>query len=65
MDNSDIFSLIGLGMVIGVALSASTRLIPNSVLYTYYEVIKQCEAELPRDQHCVITAIPEVNDGQR
>ena len=28
----------------------------------YWAAIEQCEAELPRDQHCVITAIPEVDD---
>jgi len=29
----------------------------------YRAAIKQCEAELPRNRHCVITAVPEEEDN--
>ena len=64
MDNGYTISLIGLGILTGIALGASTRHIPNSALHTYYSAIKQCEAELPRSQRCVITAIPEMDDEE-
>ena len=34
-------------------------------IHGYWAAIDQCEAELPRSQRCVITAIPEMNDEQR
>ena len=46
-------------VVIGAGI---TMLYHKPAISGYWAAIEQCEAELPRDQHCVITAIPEVND---
>ena len=52
-----------IGTILGIIL---TLYLPISETYrTANQSLDQCEAELPRSQHCVITAIPEMNDGQR
>ena len=36
--------------------------IPDSKMNRINETIKSCEASLPRDQHCVIVALPVSKD---
>lgn len=36
------------------------KLVPGSITEAYYDVIEICEADLPRSQKCIITAVPEV-----
>jgi ribose 5-phosphate isomerase len=40
--------LILLGVVIGIGSGA-----------TNYEILTACEAELPRNEHCILIAVPE------
>lgn len=32
--------------------------------WTYADLIEQCEAELPRNQKCVLVAVPEQQGGE-
>jgi hypothetical protein len=38
------------------------KYVPASITYQYYAAIDECEQNLARDNHCVITAIPVVED---
>jgi len=59
MDNI-IIGIVALGMIIFIGLIVS----PIGVAGKYHAAIDACEAELPRNQKCVINAIPDVsNDG--
>ena len=54
----DIVSLIGFLGGIVITVWVSMALVPDS--FTQAEdALKQCEKSLPRDQKCVIIAIPE------
>jgi len=56
----------GLFLMAGIFAGIVSTLVFFKPLIRGYQIaIQQCEAELPRSQHCVITAIPEMNDGQR
>lgn len=56
---SDFFT----GLVAGaVLLAAALAFIPKSIVYEYHAAIDKCEAQLPRDVECVMTAIPEVSE---
>ena len=56
-DKSFVFAL---GLAVGVAISVGFSSLPMSPLRIYKEAKAECEAPLPRDQHCKIIAIPEV-----
>ena len=61
MNNSD--SCVGifiLGICTGVIISAiSLIFIPGTTFQKGLSVIENCEKTLPRDQHCILSAIPE------
>jgi len=58
MDNIDSFFA---GLFLGVVITAITTLFTSSIIDTG-NLINECQAKLPRDQHCVVIAIPEVSD---
>ena len=40
-------------------------MLATALLFTpYKEALNECEKNLPRNKHCVITAIPEDNKGE-
>lgn len=47
-----------IGFVFGVLLTVIVANLPFSKLYKYNSAIKDCERNLPRELHCIITAIP-------
>jgi hypothetical protein len=51
----DTFPLLGFGALIGALLSA----IAVFSLGEDVKLKKECEAQLPRDQHCVMQFVPE------
>jgi hypothetical protein len=56
------FILFGmvLGIVIGSLFSSGiTMVILDDPINQIDEVISECEKTLPRNQHCILTAIPE------
>lgn len=65
MDNEDtnrslLFMFI-IGILVGVSILAFTvDLIPYTDNYNVRVLTKECEKSLPRDQHCVIKAVPEL-----
>ena len=61
MDNKFDLGLIT-GLILAVLVTILGRYASAGILYEYYNAIEQCEAELPRNQSCIITAVPEVND---
>lgn len=50
------------GFIIGVIAVVLVAHIPGSVIETSKTAIKNCEKHLPRDEHCVIIAIPISKD---
>lgn len=38
------------------------KFVPGSITEAYYDALEICEADLPRSQKCVITAVPEVSE---
>lgn len=60
--NSD-FSILFLliGVLMGFVL---VNFFPGSLLKTAKTAIEECEKNLPRNQHCIINAIPESKNEQ-
>ncbi len=59
-DNIKLFSL---GAFIGaVVLAACITIMPTSLIRQAHKVINECEAELPHNQQCVLTAEPKVSN---
>ena len=48
-----------MGMIIGMLIGKFLLRNAVSLSIEAREVIAQCEIELPRDQHCVLTAVVE------
>lgn len=44
------------GLVCGVAIVAGLNHLPGTVIDKYEDAMNECEKDLPRTQHCVITA---------
>lgn len=57
---SQIFFGVFLALISCVIISC----IPGSKIYEYDKEISKCEKSLPRDQTCVITAIPKAMEDQ-
>lgn len=57
-EENTVFTLINiaLGIFIGLAIF---NYFPGTLLKSARTAIEECEKTLPRDQHCIITAIPE------
>ena len=51
------------GFIVGVAvmtiISSLITTRPGSFASQAHEAIKNCERDLPRSEHCILTAIPE------
>ena len=55
-----------LWMFIGsVIMAVFLAYVPGSVIQKYHKAIDVCEAELPGNQQCMITAIPETKETRR
>ena len=54
----DILVWISFGGLIAVGLMASADWLLNGYTKQGKDAISQCEAKLPRDRHCKITAVP-------
>ena len=52
-----------IGYFVGVIFLAGIlgiyNLSPDTLVGATNAAIEQCEAELPRNQHCIVTAVPE------
>ncbi len=60
MNNSNPAGFFLLGIFTGIIIfSMSLMVIPGTKLKTAETAIEECEKTLPRNQHCIITAIPE------
>lgn len=59
--NNDISapSAAALGVAIGCAVSLIVSTLPFSSSEKYRVAKQECEKSLPRDQYCVIVAVPE------
>lgn len=62
MNNHPNYPLISLmlGFLLGglfVLITANS--IPSTIVYRGKTALIECEKSLPRDQHCILTAIPE------
>lgn len=55
-DQGDWFS-VAMGFLLGFAAAALVAHV--GILGDAKDAVNVCEAELPRDQHCVIVAVPE------
>ena len=59
MNNSHNFVSFIFGIYFGaIILILALILIPGSVTKQGRTALEECEKSLPRDQHCIITAIP-------
>lgn len=61
MNNSNSFvGFFLLGLFTGIIIfSMSLMVIPGTTLRNAKDAIEECEKTLPRNQHCIINAIPE------
>lgn len=59
MDSKEFWGAVFAGVVIGFVLCAAVASLPGSKINIYDRAKEQCERSLPRDQHCVIVAVPE------
>lgn len=51
---------LAIAMIVGFSVASLTELLlPGSNFNSIYKAKADCEKSLPRDQHCVIIAIPE------
>lgn len=50
------FGMVAGGFVLGTLMSY----MPGAKLYVYNSVIEKCEATLPRNMHCAVTAVPVI-----
>lgn len=69
MDNEDtnrsMLFVFLMGFLVGISILAFTLaftvdLIPNTDNYNVRVLTKECEKSLPRDQHCIIKAVPKL-----
>lgn len=49
---------IAIGIIIGLAIF---NYFPGTLLKSARTAIEECEQNIPRNQHCIINAIPEPN----
>ena len=59
MNDSDVVSAFAAGVLLTIALFVLVDLLPWSYRSLAVTAIAECEKTLPRNQQCVITAIPE------
>lgn len=59
MNDSDVLSAFAAGVLLTIALFVLVDLLPWSYRSLAVTAIAECEKTLPRNQQCVITAIPE------
>lgn len=59
MNDSDVSSAFAAGVLLALALFVLVNLLPWSYRSLAVTAIAECEKTLPRNQQCVITAIPE------
>lgn len=55
------FNMALAGLLIGSVLT----LVFHPLVGVHQNKIAQCEKSLPRDQHCVITAVPKYKDDSK
>jgi hypothetical protein len=48
----------GFGLIFGVVVLVLLNKLPSSYLAQAKAAIEECESTLPRDERCVITAVP-------
>lgn len=54
---------MSLGFAVGVIfLMVIIKFLPDSKIEKYNSAIEQCEKTLPRNEHCVIVAVPVSKD---
>lgn len=58
-NNGPLFVIVNIiaGALITLALA---NFFPGTVLRSARDALTECEKSLPRDQHCIITAIPTI-----
>lgn len=56
---SDSLKAAGIGAFLGVLIFTILLMVTPSNLNKYHQALRKCQAELPRDQRCIITAIPD------
>lgn len=63
MDNSKEFTAVFmLGFLVGGLVVSIGDNVFGTTLYSGNVAIEECEKALPRNQHCVITAVPKLKD---
>lgn len=51
------------GVLCGVVIiGALCKVVPSSAVQQYRTAIEQCEAKLPRNQHCKVIGVPITNE---
>lgn len=61
MSDQDGFAILVVGSVLGLVLGLLLPMVIKGSDYDLYNIaMDECQAELPRSQKCIITAIPEV-----
>lgn len=63
MDEHILFTIINVIAGIMIALTLCNYL-PGTTLRTAKDAIEECEKNLPRNQHCIINAIPKSKNEQ-
>jgi hypothetical protein len=53
------------GILTGVIMVIVITITTDSLVKQGREALSNCEAELPRSQHCIITAIPNVKEAKK
>ena len=57
---SDTGEAFFIGFVFGMAFLAIVNLLPWAYRSMAADALAECEKSLPRDMHCKITAVPEI-----
>lgn len=58
-------SLVAIGACIGIVLSMSLMELAPTYHSKAVAAVEECEKSLPRDQHCIITAVRATPEGER
>ena len=63
MNNDELIGFVG-GLFVGAGICIIVNALPNAYSAQGATAIEACEAALPRDQVCVITAVPAIAGKQ-
>jgi len=52
------------GLFVGFIFLVLLHLVPGTLMFTANSAVRDCESTLPRNEKCIITAVPATKGGE-